>query len=396
MKSEWKMMPLQDFVEFNPKEVLKKGAFAKKVPMEALTPFQRQIAHCEKAFYQGGTKFRNGDTIMARITPCLENGKVAFVSIFDADEVGFGSTEYVVFRAKEGISDAMFVYYLVRSDVVRLPAIKSMVGSSGRQRVQEDVLRKLDLNLPSLPTQRKIAAILSSLDDKIENNNAICKNLEEQAAALYKSWFVDFEPFGGKKPQSWKYCRLDTFTEIKRGSSPRPINDYIANEGLRWLKISDVTSVASPFIHHIKEHIKKTGLSRTVFLQAGSLVLSNSATPGIPKILDVDTCIHDGWLYFPNSSLSNEFLYLLFKQIRPKLICLGNGSVFTNLKTEILKSYEVLIPDSATLLKFDSLIHDIFKAILNRSRENQHLATIRETILPKLMSGEVEVDKVAI
>lgn len=396
MKSEWKMMPLQDFVEFNPKEVLEKGAFAKKVPMEALTPFQRQIAHCEKAFYQGGTKFRNGDTIMARITPCLENGKVAFVSIFDADEVGFGSTEYVVFRAKEGISDAMFVYYLVRSDVVRLPAIKSMVGSSGRQRVQDDVLRKLDLNLPSLPTQRKIAAILSSLDDMIENNNAICKNLEEQAAALYKSWFVDFEPFGGKKPQSWKYCRLDTYTEIKRGGSPRPINDYIANEGLRWLKISDVTSVASPFIHQIKEHIKKTGLSKTIFLQAGSLVLSNSATPGIPKILDVDTCIHDGWLYFPNSSLSKEFLYLLFKQIRPQLIRLGNGSVFTNLKTEILKSYKALIPDSATLLKFDSLIHDMFDAMLNTSRENQRLASLRDTLLPKLMSGELEVDKVAI
>jgi type I restriction enzyme S subunit len=126
--------------------------------------------------FSGGSKFRNGDTIMARITPCLENGKVAKVNILDDGEVGFGSTEYIVFRAKEGITDADFLYYLVSSPLVREPSIKSMVGSSGRQRVQTDVVQRLKIALPSLHEQHKIAEILKILDDKIELNNEINNN----------------------------------------------------------------------------------------------------------------------------------------------------------------------------------------------------------------------------
>ena len=107
-------------------------------------------------------------------------------------------------------------------------------------------------------------------------------------------------------PEDWTLGILGDFVEIKRGGSPRPIQEYLAEDGFRWLKISDATGITSPYILDIKEHIKESGLKKTVFLNAGSLVLSNSATPGIPKILDVDSCIHDGWLYFPKSKLSNE------------------------------------------------------------------------------------------
>jgi len=103
--------------------------------------------------YSGGTKFRNGDTIMARITPCLENGKTAKVGILEEGEVAFGSTEYIVFRAKEGV-DEDFLYYLICSPLVRDPAIKSMVGSSGRQRVQTDVVQNLEIMLPPYEEQK--------------------------------------------------------------------------------------------------------------------------------------------------------------------------------------------------------------------------------------------------
>ena len=124
-------------------------------------------------------------------------------------------------------------------------------------------------------------------------------NLQQQAAALFESWFVNYDPWDGVQPSEWENAPLGSFVEIKRGGSPRPIQDFLSDSGLRWLKISDVTSLSSPFVLEIKEHIKEEGLRKTVFLHAGELVLSNSATPGIPKILDVDTCIHDGWLYFP-------------------------------------------------------------------------------------------------
>ena len=196
------------------------------------------------------------------------------------------------------------------------------------------------------------------------------------------------------QPSEWINAPLGSFVEIKRGGSPRPIQDYLSDSGLRWLKISDVTSISSPYVLEIKEHIKEDGLRKTVFLHAGELVLSNSATPGIPKILDADTCIHDGWLYFPKSELSKYYLYLFFKHIRKELVALGNGSVFTNLKTDILKAYPATKADDTILKEFDALVAPLFDAMLNADRESFKLAAIRDALLPKLMTGEIDVSEV--
>lgn len=387
---------MTDIIEFNPRESIAKKQVCKKVPMEYLQPFTRQISGFEEAPYAGGAKFRNNDTIMARITPCLENGKTAFVKGFAENEVVFGSTEYIVMRAIPGHSDPAFIYYLATSPSFREVAIKSMVGSSGRQRVQQDVLENLELVLPDYETQVRVGNVLSAFDDKIELNTQINHNLEEQAKAIFKSWFVDFEPFGNCSPDNWKSGLLGDFVEIKRGGSPRPIQNYLSDRGLRWLKISDATACSSPFIIDIKEHIEESGLSKTVLLHAGALVLSNSATPGIPKILDVDSCIHDGWLYFPKSRLSNEFLFLFFKHIRPNLVSLGNGSVFTNLKTDILKAYPFILPDEEILNSFNDIVVPVFEKIKNNSREINGLAQLRDALLPKLMSGEIDVSEVEV
>lgn len=388
------MGKLYEFVILNPKETLPKGTISKKIAMDKLQPFTRDILGYDVEPYAGGTKFRNGDTIMARITPCLENGKIAQVNILDENEIGFGSTEYIVFRAKEEVTDPDYVYYLVCSSNIREVAIKSMVGSSGRQRVQTDVVQNIEIEMPIFDEQVKIASILKSFDDKITLNNAINKNLQQQAAALFESWFVNYDPWDGVQPSEWENAPLGSFVEIKRGGSPRPIQDFLSDSGLRWLKISDVTSLSSPFVLEIKEHIKEEGLRKTVFLHAGELVLSNSATPGIPKILDVDTCIHDGWLYFPKSELSKYYLYLFFKHIRKELVALGNGSVFTNLKTDILKAFPATKADESTLKEFDALVTPLFDAMLNADRENFKLAAMRDALLPKLMSSEIDVSEV--
>ena len=176
MKFEWIVKRFSDIAEFNPRESLPKGTVAKKVAMDKLQPFYRDISSYEMEAYTGGTKFRNGDTIMARITPCLENGKTAKVTVLDAGEIGFGSTEYIVFRAKESV-DEDYLYYLVCSNEVRNSAIKSLVGSSGRQRVQTNVLQNLNIASPPLDIQKKIGALLCNIDDKISLNNQINENL---------------------------------------------------------------------------------------------------------------------------------------------------------------------------------------------------------------------------
>ena len=394
MKSEWIKKKLSDIADFNPRETIKKGAIAKKIPMDVLRPFYRDIPYYVEECFSGGTKFRNGDTIMARITPCLENGKTAQVSILNDGEVGFGSTEYIVFRAKEGITDKDYLYYLVCSPEIREPSIKSMVGSSGRQRVQTDVVKNLEIDVPPLVDQEKIGSFLKSFDDKIALNDKINKNLEQQAEALFKAWFLDYIPWNGSVPDSWIDGKLGDFADIKRGGSPRPIQKYLSDSGLRWLKISDVTSLQTPFVIDIKDHIIEDGLKKTVFLKEGSLILSNSATPGIPKILDVDSCIHDGWLYFPKSKFSREYLYLYFKYIRQHLVNLSNGSVFNNLKTDILKNYPTILPDKETLHRFDAIVYPMFLEMQNRTRESHKLAAMRDALLPKLMSGELDVSDI--
>ena len=254
--------------------------------------------------------------------------------------------------------------------------------------------QQIEVELPELSIQKRVVEIITTIQKKVENNQELNDNLQQQAAALFESWFVNYDPWDGVQPSEWENAPLGSFVEIKRGGSPRPIQDFLSDSGLRWLKISDVTSLSSPFVLEIKEHIKEEGLRKTVFLHAGELVLSNSATPGIPKILDVDTCIHDGWLYFPKSELSKYYLYLFFKHIRKELVALGNGSVFTNLKTDILKAFPATKADESTLKEFDALVTPLFDAMLNADRENFKLAAMRDALLPKLMSSEIDVSEV--
>ena len=168
---------LEDIIDFNPQEKINKKQLAKKIPMENLACYRKYIKEYIIDEYNGGMKFRNGDTLLARITPCLENGKTSQVDILEKNEVGFGSSEYIVMRARNNISDKDFVYYLAISKKFRDIAIKSMVGTSGRQRVQLDVLKNTEMLVPEYSEQVKIGYILSKLDEKIRLNNQINDNL---------------------------------------------------------------------------------------------------------------------------------------------------------------------------------------------------------------------------
>lgn len=283
-----------------------------------------------------------------------------------------------------------FIFYWLLSQKDYLMAKVGVTGI-GAGKFDLDFLQKLMIPIPNERERKSIVGFASSISEKIRCNAKVNDNLQQQAQALFKSWFLNYEPWDGTAPNSWLHGKLGDYANIKRGGSPRPIQEYLSDSGLRWLKISDVTGLQTPFIIDIKDHIIEEGLKKTVFLKAGSLVLSNSATPGIPKILDVDSCIHDGWLYFPESRFSNEYLYLYFKYIRQQLVNLSNGSVFNNLKTDILKGYPTILPDEETLQRFDGIIKPMFLQMQNLTRESHDLMDLRDTILPRLMSGELDV-----
>lgn len=326
--------------------------------------------------------YKKGDVLISNIRPY-------FKKIWFSKNDGGCSNDILVLRAKEGIHPE-YLYYVLSNDSFFEYATATSKGTK-MPRGDKQAIMKYRVPDISLDIQIKIADMLSTIDALIYENNKINENLEQQALLLFKSWFLDYEPWNGNIPNSWICGKLNDFTVIKRGSSPRPIHEYLSDTGLRWLKISDVTSLKTPYITDIKESIIESGLIKTVLLKAGSLVLSNSATPGIPKILDVDSCIHDGWLYFPESKFSNEYLYLYFKYIRQQLINFSNGSVFNNLKTDILKEYPTILPDEETLRNFDNLINPIFLQIKNLTRESLQLSQIRDALSPKLMSGEIDI-----
>ena len=385
MKFNWTTKKLSEIAYINPRESIGKGVVAKKVPMDKLQPFCRDVPEFVLEEYKGGTKFRNNDTIMARITPCLENGKIAKVSILNNDEIGFGSTEYIVFRAIDGVSDADFLYYLICSPLVRNPAIKSMVGSSGRQRVQTDVVANLDIELPPLEEQRKIGELLKTFDDKIKLNNEINNNLLEQMQALYKAWFVDFEPFGGVRPSNWNDTNIYAIANIIYGA---PFASNLFNTdglGKPIIRIRDLKEQA--FVTFTTEEHPKGHL-----IQPGDIVvgMDGEFRPYIwgnePAWLNQRVCIFES-----NRPQGKAFVLYTIKPLLNKIEQTQVATTVIHIGKKDFDAFEIILPDEATLDSFDSITAPMIEQIVNNRLQNKRLAVLRDTLLPKLMSGELDV-----
>jgi type I restriction enzyme S subunit len=193
------LIKITDFIDFNPKRVVKKGSIVPFVEMAALPVDSRDISLIgEREFKGSGSKFKNGDTLFARITPCLENGKTAKVSGLSGDVVAYGSTEFIVMVAKEPSYDEDFVYYLARLPEFRSYAQARMEGTSGRQRVPWQSVASFEYNFPPKERRKEVGAFLKVIDDKIQLNRKTNQTLEHIAQAIFKSWFVDFEPVKAK------------------------------------------------------------------------------------------------------------------------------------------------------------------------------------------------------
>lgn len=363
--SEWKTYQLGDIIQINPTERLAKGALAKKVPMEYLQSFTRDISNYEIAEYSGGSKFRNGDTLMARITPCLENGKTAYVSILDDGEVGFGSTEYIVFRNVEEVTDSKFVYYFVTSPWFREIAIKSMVGSSGRQRVQQSVLENLEVSFPSLAEQRRIAGILGALDDKIELNRRINANLEAQAQALFRSWFVDIDEKLCQKKKLGDFFNVITGKKDANFSSPH--GEY-------------------PFFTCSQETLRAPSYS----FNGHAILLAGNGDFNIKRYIGKFEAYQRTYVLIPFESKYHTYLYLLIKYYLKEITGGYRGSVIRFITKGNIANFEFSFPKEP----FDDklvILDSLYQKFDNNLSESNRLSALRDTLLPKLMAGEINV-----
>ncbi|WP_432785630.1 hypothetical protein AAEX37_02421 [Oligella sp. MSHR50489EDL] len=375
---------LSEVILFNPIERIKKGALYKKVSMENLQPFYRDIPSFEVGEFRGGTKFRNGDTIMARITPCLENGKTAKVNILKDGEVGFGSTEYIVFRAIDGVMDEDYLYYHVCSPIVREIAIKSMVGSSGRQRVQTDVVKAIEIDLPSLDEQKKIGSFLKLFDDKIALNNAINNNLEQQARAIYQQMFVD------NAPSEWKQGALSDIADITMGQSPSGSSYNETNIGTIFFQGRAEFGFRFPSVRLFTTEPKRTAC-------ANDTLMSVRAPVGDLNVAHTDCCIGRGLAAIHSKTNHQSFvLYTMFYLKKQLDVFNGEGTVFGSINRASLNAIPLLIPSTEKLDEFEALVSPIDAAIRNNYDELCRLERLRDTLLPKLMSGELDVSNLDI
>ena len=383
MKSDWQVKKLSDLVEFNPSERLPKGAIAKKISMDMLQPYTKDVFQYELQPYNGGAKFRNGDTIMARITPCLENGKVSKVNILTKDEVGFGSTEYIVLRAIPNVSDPDFIYYLTISDLVRAPAIKSMVGSSGRQRVQQNVLETLELPIPPYDEQKKIAAILSALDEKIATNRAINDNLLAQAQTLYKQFF----PYGVQDdlPDGWRIGTVGEIIEI-HDSKRIPLSG--ADRSKMEKKIYPYYGAAS-LMDLVDNYIFD---GKYLLLGEDGTVVDDAGYPILQYVWGQFWVNNHAHILTGRLGYDVESLYMLFKQTPVKSIV--TGAVQPKISQANLRSVQVVIPPEHNLREYNDLVEPLFSLFRANEEECKTFTALRDTLLPKLMSGEIDISAV--
>ena len=391
----WKRYVFSDFVNINPSVRLEASKYYSFVEMKDLNEKSKFVYPSAKRKLTGGSRFQNYDTLFARITPCLENGKICQVKELE-NGVGFGSTEFLVFRGREGISDNNFVFYLMRYDEVRRFAEQNMLGTSGRQRVTWNAFVNLKLDLPPLPTQRRIASILSGLDNKIELNRQTNATLEAMAQAIFKEWFVDFRFPGatgemveselGMIPRGWRVLPLDEIAKFLNGLAlqkfpPENDHDYLPVIKIRELRngVTDSSDRASKNIP--EEYI----------IHDGDLIFSWSGTLEVKFWVGGKGALNQHLFKVTSKEYPLWFCYfwLLHHLEEFRNIAKDKTTTMGHIQRGHLSSALCLIPNN--LYQPDSVIRPIIDKVVNNEKEMFSLAQIRDSLLPKLMSGEIEV-----
>ena len=410
-------MRITELVEFNPPTPLAKGESFPFIEMAALPVSERGIpAYQYRVAGGSGSRFRNGDTLFARITPCLENGKGGLVLNLPNCGQGHGSTEFIVMRARRR-SDQNFAYYLSRLPEFRAFAIQQMTGTSGRQRVNWQSLTEFEFTDLDPSLRESIGSILAALDDKIELNRRMNETLEAMAQAIFKDWFVDFGPTRAKAKGRTPYL-----TPYLWDLFPDALNDEDIPVG--WAR----GMACDLFDFNPTERVGRR--ARAPYLAMAALP-TKGLVPVAPsereyksgsRFRDGDTlfaritpCLENGKTAFVFGlgegvigTGSTEFIvirsrkqvpeatsYLLarnpaFRRHAERSMTGTSGRQRAN--AEALAQFNVALPNETGVWQAMSQIIDpLFDRIIGNAYESRSLAETRDLLLPKLMSGEIRV-----
>ena len=414
---DWSTMPFGEAFVVNPAMPIERGSPTPFVAMAAVDPTRRAVRSGSVREFRGsGSRFQHGDTLFARITPCLENGKIArYYANSGRGNVAHGSTEFIVVRGRPGVTDSEYAFYAARSNLVREYAISQMTGTSGRQRVPTDALAQLDVPLPPLPEQRGIAHILGTLDDKIELNRRMNETLEAMARALFKSWFVDFDPVRAKMegrdtgfphdiadlfpdrlvdsemgeiPEGWEVASLGDVAALRRrGIDPASVAGDTPYIGLAdmprgsialtdWGGAGSVFSRKSAFeagdilFGKLRPYFHKVGIAPVNGLCSTDIVVLGARKPK--------------WSAFVLACVSSSAFVAHTSQT-------ATGTKMPRTSWKAMNRYELCRPTDDVASEFQRLVAPIVRRIVGNIHESRTHAALRDTLLPKLISGEIRV-----
>lgn len=391
---------LKEYIDINPKVKLQKGEMYSSVEMEKITVGQKVADANSKAEYTGKScsKFLPNDTLMARITPCLENGKIAK---YESDTAGFGSTEFFVLRAKKNKATADYVYYLSQTHYIRQLAVNSMTGASGRQRADAKYIGNIKWNFPDIKIQKKIADVLNAYDLLIQNNNKRIHLLEQMAENLYKEWFVRFRfpgyedvEFEDGMPKGWAREKIGLHYNTCSGGTPsRTHEEYYADGTIPWVKTGEIKD---NIIIHTDECITEDGIkgSSAKLLPQGAVVMAMyGVNIGMLAYLDSEMTCNQACCVFSdkNEIISRHYLFHYLYSIRDYLLLIGFGAAQQNLSQDLIKKVKIVIPPTELIKKFDEQKEPLYQTIRALMMQNDKLIKQRDMLLPRLMSGKLEV-----
>ena len=292
-----------------------------------------------------------------------------------------------VFPFNNNSVNTLYLYYYFL-----LHNLRYLDSGSAQSQITISDLEKLVIKLPPLETQEKIAKVLSSLDDKIELNNKINQNLEQQAQAIFKSWFVDFEPFGGKMPEDWEESNL---LEIANYLNGLAMQKYRPKNNEPYMPVLKIKELRQGFCDNTSDICTKN-INDAYIINNGDIIFSWSGS----LLVDIwcgGKCGLNQHLFKVTSEKYNKwFCYLWTKYHLNKFIALASDMATTmgHIKRGELEKSKVIIPNKEDYQKINNIINPILNLIINNKIQNERLAQLRDTLLPKFMSGEIDVDKI--
>ena len=438
---------LSDIVNFNPSRILKKGTVAPFIEMASLPTNTKFIKQIDEKPFSGGSKFKNGDTLFARITPCLENGKTGKVTNLKDEIIGHGSTEFIVMSAKEPEFDEDYIYYFARLPEFREFAQQRMVGTSGRQRVAWQDLADFEFIFPPKEQRKKAAALLNIYDQKIDLNTQINQTLEQIAQALFKSWFVDFDPvrakvqalsdglsleqaelaamqaISGKTPEeltAFSQTQPERYAELAETAKAFPCEmvevdgvevpkgwnlkalDEIANyqNGLALQKFRPEDD--EPFLPVVKiaqlrqgyadgEEKAKASIKSECIIDNGDVIFSWSGSLLVDIWCGGKAALNQHLFKVTSKRYPKWFYYFYTKYHLAEFqrIAYDKAVTMGHIKHEHLSAAKCIVPNDELLA--NKTLENILEKIIFDRLENFNLQDTRDLLLPRLLNGEIQL-----